>query len=180
LAAVSSPSPAQAEEPPTYDSQWSWDEEPELQPLEPTDARSSRATGRIVAGSIMAGAGIIGIGAFTYATLRVSEINDEPQYVAYASGFTGDENICSQAGAGRSSSVPGSGSPAEIDDLCREARRLEMVEAFALPTGISLLGLGSYLLVTGIIDRSRGSDRAWTLTPQLGPGQSGLQLSGSF
>jgi hypothetical protein len=132
----------------------------------------------MVAGSVMLGAGLVGIGAFTYASLRVREINEEPAYAAYAAGFGSEQNICSEAGAGRSSSVAGAGSAAEVDDLCREARRLEMVEAFALPTGISLLGIGSYLLVTGIIDRKRAS--AWMLTPQLGPGYSGVELGASF
>jgi hypothetical protein len=125
----------------------------EPKPKEPVSADPSEPvfTPRPVDTMLWTGLGTSGVGAALLVVAgtsvsRVRQLQDDEGFAAYRAGFTSDKDACEQAEAGVV--VDGAMSPGDAADLCGEASSWEIAGYVTAPSGLVLVGLGLYLILT--------------------------------
>lgn len=109
------------------------------------------------------------------AVSRIDQIQDDPGFIAYRSGFAPNVDVCDRAGAGIE--VEGAASAERVSDLCGEASRWEIANYVAMPGGVAMLGMGLYLILTS---RTARVSSPVSVAPSVGPRQAGLTVTGRF
>lgn len=135
-------------------------------------SNSGIAWGAIGLGAVLLGGGV-------YSVTRVHQINDSPEYVGYRSSFRKDQNVCLEAEKG--TRISGQVGPAEIEDLCSQARTFEALQYVLFGLGSAAIGTGILILLTDRPEQPARAEQALLrLAPQLGPRRGGVVLELDF
>ncbi len=145
----------------------------------PTSTRQlvieERIDAQLYGGIVVTGVGAALLVVAGIAVSRIDQLQSEPDFAAYRSGFGPDQDACERAEAG--AVVDGAPSPGAITDICDEATRWEITNYVAVPGGIAMLGMGLYMTLTS--DTAQ-EDTAVSWAPTFGPGHLGAVATGRF
>ncbi|RLB47571.1 MAG: hypothetical protein DRI90_26185 [Deltaproteobacteria bacterium] len=128
-------------------------------------------------GGLIVGASFAVMGLYSF--VRVNDIGDDGDFIAYQSRIPSDRDACDAAHAGEQVSTTGQPDPGHVADLCDEADTLQVMQGISLPATL-LAGVVGAVLV-GTSDTWCGTgDSALRIDPWLGPKGGGLGLSARF
>ncbi len=153
-------------------------------PPPPVDRGSSRRSARRIAGWVTLGLGGAFAAATIYSWVRIRNINDSGDYVAYRHQFRpggmvgGTSNACAAAAHGELAARDPSMAALErsAHSLCKEADTLETLQYVFLGGALLSAGVGTYLLVSA---RDRPQARV-SVSPRFGTGVALLEANVRF
>jgi hypothetical protein len=106
---------------------------------------------------------------------RVRQLQDDEGFAAYRAGLTPDKDACAQAESGVV--IEGAMAPADVVSLCDEASAWEITGYATAPTGLVLLGVGLYLILTSDTVQEEASIQ---VTPAVAADGGSVLVSGRF
>ena len=156
--------------------------------VEPTapPLRNPQPSGRdyqLIGGIAATAIGVGGVILFAVSFSRIGALQDDPQFVQYRAGIPANSSACTSAKSGTVVTVPNSGTPQQIVDLCDQGDTFESLAYVGLALGGLGLAGGIILIVTS--DTVWGTSAAkkansWRVLPQIGPSGGGALLRYRF